>query len=138
MRTEWLHLNTGTSLLHWLLLLFIFGLTLFAILTNSLIKGEAQGLLLALTLLSARHWLDMQKPVTLICHGNSWQVDQGAGPFPVQLCSPVFVGYWFTVLKFKPEQTGSRVSTLVLGRDSIPPDQYRKLRVLLQHRNLAE
>ena len=131
MRAEMLHMTIGPSPLLMLLLLATACLASRALVANNLIEGEAQGLLLALTLLAAMRSLRAKRPLALTCHGENWQMDLGSGPMPVQPCRPMFIGHWFTVLNLKPEH-GSAM-TLVLGRDSVPPDQYRRLRVLLRH-----
>ena len=106
-----------------LLSVFIHGIALASILVNNLHSPEVSGLLVVLIIVSGLRTVRTGSPQTLRLQSGRWSVDRDEA---LRLESPVFIGRWFIVLGFV-----GRPGYLVIGQDSLPRDEFRRLRVLL-------
>ncbi len=101
------------------------GSALVAVLSND-IYGPAFGSLVAvLVVLSWIRFLFSRRTLLLRVVGNRWVVD---GDHTQLLRAPLFTGRWFIVLRF------SLAGCLVIGWDSLPANEFRRLKVLLRAR----
>lgn len=113
--------STGLRLLN----LIAHGLALGAILVNHSFDPELASLGVILVGLSAVRRLSPLDTFELRTFEDHWFINGGERE---RLLAPVFTGHWFLVCRF------SRSSTVCIGRDSLPDDDYRRLSALLRVR----
>lgn len=97
---------------------------LFAILGSTFYSPPIAALLTVLLVVSALRRLANWDTRQLHVNEKDWSVDHQ----PQQFIPPLFVGSWFIVLRFSP------AGYLVIGRDSLAEEEFRRLTVLLRSR----
>ena len=129
--TEGVDLPVRISAAHVCLTLGIHLIAAGALMVNDLFHPIVQGgVLFALFVSLASSFWEMRKVRHVHCLKGAWRLQLAGGAVvPAQLIEPVFAGRFLLVLRFR---FGGRKQAVVITRQGLPADVFRRARVYLR------